>query len=170
MKRDFKQAKGVIKYLEGRYGSIRKHTISDDMTIVNNICDNHSLEEIKMMKNRINALINLRRDTSNVNDHPMNLLIAFFTAVSALILGMVTIGSQWLIPYIGQGATINQENEFISSIIGIAITFIVIVYIVIAIGVYLISLPVQMTSNKYYHYSVLIEEAFEKKNKDNDNS
>lgn len=175
MKRDFKQAKKVVKYLEGRYGSIRKHTINDDIVIVNDICDDHSLEEIEMMEKRINASINLNRDTSYVNNHPMNLMVALFTTVSASLLAMVTIGSQMIISYAGHLTNVYDKqitpeilNEMMksmdfSSIMGIAIVYIGLVFLMLFIGTHIINSLIEKKSNRIYMYSVLIEEAIEKK-------
>ena len=175
MRRDFKQAKDIIQYLERRYGSIKKHTINDDITMVSDICDDHSSEEIKMMRNRINALIQSKRDMSYVNNHPMNLLIAFFTTVGASVLAMVTIVSQTLISYIGQVTKINDEevtqeilNQMVSSldfssIMSVAIKYIILIFILLSIGIYFINIFKQRYSNIFHMYGVLIEEAFEKK-------
>lgn len=181
MKKDFKQAKKIIKYLEGKYGKIGKHTIEDDITIVNDISNHYNLEELKMMKKRLIASIQLNRDISYMDNHPTNLMIAFFTAVSAVLVAMATMGFHLLISYSDHLTRIYEVemtpemlNDMVealnfSDIIMLVIVCLVVVCLVMFAGIYLANRPARINYNKIYKYNLLIEEALEKKLRDGAN-
>lgn len=151
MSRNLKNAKNVVKYLERRYGSIKNHTISDDISLVNDICKHHELEEIKMMKNRINATIGSNRDSSYVGDHFNNLFVSFFTIISTLVLASMTIVSQTL------------DAQDFTSPMSLATEYIIYLFLFFSLSNILFMHIVRTNSNRIYKYAVLIEESFDKK-------
>ncbi|WP_017797580.1 hypothetical protein [Oceanobacillus kimchii] len=175
MVRNFRQTKKVIKYLKNRYGNIRKHTIQDDIVLVDDLCNDHSLEEIKMMKNRINASITLDKNNSYLNNYFISLFVAFFTVSCTSIFLLVTIGSQLILSSLNHFVQINQEdinqdnlNELIQSInfselMTTAIQIAGIVFLFFLVSIFLVTAIIYRNSSNNYMYNTLIEEAFEKK-------
>ncbi|MEH6940637.1 hypothetical protein [Bacillus sp. JJ722] len=62
MKRSFQSAKVITKYLEGRYGKTNKNT--DDIQYAKDLANDHSINELNMMKKRIDTSISFKKDTT----------------------------------------------------------------------------------------------------------
>ncbi len=175
MIRDFNNAKNVVGYLERRYGKIRNHTIGDDIRLIKSISDDHSLDQISMMKNRINASISSSRDTSYVNNNPVNFLTVLFTVMCTLFFGFITIGSQLVLAYMGHVVNINKEeitlkdlNNMVdsfdlSSLMDVALFPIVVIFFLIYTTIVLVNSILKRNSDKLHMYEVIVRETYDKK-------
>ncbi|CAG9620869.1 hypothetical protein [Sutcliffiella rhizosphaerae] len=84
MERDFNTAKSIVNYLENRYGNIRNNTLSDDVITVKTICTDHTLDQIEMMKNRLQKLISFHKDHYFIYGNTISIMILFFTIFFSL--------------------------------------------------------------------------------------
>ncbi|USK46335.1 hypothetical protein [Cytobacillus oceanisediminis] len=175
MIRDFNHAKNIVGYLEKRYGKIKRHTIRDDIEFVKDICDDHNLQQISMMRNRIQASIHSGRDTSYVNNNPVNFLTVLFTVVCSLMFGFITIGAQLVLAYIGHVVNISGKDITIkdldkmvdsfnlSSLLQAALIPTLGIFIMIYAGILILNSALKKDSSKIHMYDVLIREAYERK-------
>ncbi|MCM3616165.1 hypothetical protein M3936_01100 [Sutcliffiella horikoshii] len=176
MIRDFNYAKNVISYLEKRYGKIIDYTMSDNITYVEDLCNNHTLNQINMMKKRIKGAIEVNKDTSYLNNNPVNFLIVLLPIISTLLFGLVTIGSQLILQYMNQVVNLTEKEITIDDLTNMAISFdigslmnlvsffIIAVFILFLLANYLLSRNHRKYTNKLYALHILLEEAYEKKN------
>ncbi|MFC4387506.1 hypothetical protein ACFOZ1_06725 [Gracilibacillus marinus] len=173
--RNFRQSKDVVRYLEERYGPIKKHTIEDDLSIVNDICNHHSSEELQLISNRVKVIVEINKDTNYVATIFLPMMLAFFAAISTLAISTVTVTSNLLTSYFNQTIKLNEEKitqEKLSELMNlldlpsfmtIAAVLILICFVLITLGVWYIDYGNTRKAKKLLMYKILIDEAIEKK-------
>lgn len=176
MKRDFKYAKSITKYLENRYGKLKGSTIADNIQYVKDIVNDHTTDELKMMSKRINTTISYKKDTGYLDNHIflfMGLLIPVFSTMAVTIINMA---SNFNLAYLNNFLKINEDkikeadnlsNIFtsidISSLVDTWVFWICLLLLIIFIGIAVNIWSIKRPINKLYSFSVIIEEAIELK-------
>ncbi|MGE6376600.1 hypothetical protein [Peribacillus muralis] len=176
MKRDFKYAKSVTKYLERRYGKLKGNTIADDIEYIKDIVNDHTAEDLQMMSRRINAAISYKKDTGYLDNHIimyLGLLISVFTSMGITIFNIVT---NYNLAFLNNFLKVN-ENQIkdannlsdifthidLSGPVNKWVYFICIILLIIFIAMAIVVRSIKNPIDNLYCYSVIIEEAIELK-------
>ncbi|SDC27941.1 hypothetical protein SAMN05421734_10616 [Pelagirhabdus alkalitolerans] len=171
MKRDFNQAKNVFKYLEGRYGKIKKHSMNDDITLAKDMSSNHSLEELYMIKRRIQAHLSHNGENDYINNHLQPSMLSYFVALSTFSISAVTLGWNWLQILAEQNIQLNlddleheEANEILrmidpSSLFSVAGTVIIVLFTLLFFFGFTVYSIKSKKVLRNAHYEILVIEA-----------
>lgn len=167
MKRNFENAKSVYKYLKNRYGKFHNQTFNDDIRITHSIKNDHKLDQLLMMKKRINGELSVSENMKNLN------IITFVTLVPSLvitiIITIVTIFSDFLTNaeiFKDTNLTLDQLIEILKNISDLLFKIILILIIILLIGFSIIDFIKINELRKLYKCSIILEEAIEMKKKE----
>ncbi|MEK4670662.1 hypothetical protein [Niallia sp. FSL R7-0271] len=180
MSRDYNQMKSVSKYLKKRYGNIRGYCMQDIDILVEDISNDHSLVQLKKMKRRIDGQLSVSKDTSYLNNNPINLLIALLPILATSLIAFITIGANSINFYVENYMKIyNQKitKEELKSIFidilnptvffNIYTMFLLIFFVIIYLMILLINKGLRRPIYNTYNYSVILEEAIIQKKREN---
>ncbi|PAE17303.1 hypothetical protein CHH91_04670 [Virgibacillus sp. 7505] len=89
MSRNFKNSKVVVSYLYKKYGKLHGQTIEDEIYIIENIKRDHTQEELKMMKRRLNGSLDVIKESNALFYLPITIMLSFLTVMSTIIITMI---------------------------------------------------------------------------------
>ncbi|MCM3045195.1 MULTISPECIES: hypothetical protein [Bacillus] len=94
MTRKLGESKGVTKYLKGRYKKkykkILKTTFDEDVKLQKDIILDHDKDELNMMLKRIEASIEVEKDTQSLYSQPFSIILVMVTVMMSASMAMVS--------------------------------------------------------------------------------
>ncbi|MET4565176.1 hypothetical protein [Bacillus subtilis] len=154
----YKKAKGVIKYLERNYGKAYKKNNGVQQQFKQKVMNDHSLEQLKEMTNRLKAEKNYEKETKALISIPFTIMIALCTV-------SVNISSKLI-----DNITKITPNHMIDPDLYIVLTLAVCIIFFLTFTLYqILDFGTKSTIKKLNRYKVLIDECIEKKEKHREN-
>lgn len=148
--------------------------------LVEDISNDHTLVQLTKMKRRIDGQLLVSKDTSYLNNNPINLLIALLPILATSLIAFITIGANSINFYVENYMKIDNEKitkEELKSIVldilnptdffNIYTTFLLIFFGIIYFMILLINKGLRGPIYNTYNYSIILEEAIIKKKKEN---
>lgn len=94
MTRKLGESKDVTKYLKGRYKKkykkILKTTFDEDVKLQKDIILDHDKDELNMMLKRIEASIEVEKDTQSLYSQPFSIILVMVTVMMSASMAMVS--------------------------------------------------------------------------------
>ncbi|WP_261311424.1 hypothetical protein [Bacillus sp. SPARC3] len=154
----YKKAKGVIKYLERNYGKAYKKNNGVQQQFKQKVMNDHSLEQLKEMTNRLKAEKNYEKETKALISIPFTIMIALCTVP-------VNISSELI-----DNITKITPNHMIDPDLYIVLTLAVCIIFFLTFTLYqILDFGTKSTIKKLNRYKVLLDECIEKKEKHREN-
>ncbi|EKF36683.1 hypothetical protein [Bacillus xiamenensis] len=95
MTRKLGESKAVTTYLKGRYKKnykkIIKTTFDEDVKLQNDIILDHDKDELNRMLKRIEASIELEKDTQTLYNQPFSIILVMITVMSSTGMAIISI-------------------------------------------------------------------------------
>lgn len=154
----YKKAKGVIKYLERNYGKAYKKNNGLQQQFKQKVMNDHSLEQLKEMTNRLKAEKNYEKESKALISIPFTIMIALCTV-------SVNISSKLI-----DNITKITPNYMIDPNLYLVLTVVVVVLYILIFTLYqILDFGTKSTIKKLNRYKVLLDECIEKKEKHREN-
>lgn len=86
----FGEAKNVTKYLKGRYKKIYKTNFDEGVALQKKIILDHDKDELNRMLKRVEAAIEVEKDTQTLYSQPFSILLVMITVMMSTGMAMIT--------------------------------------------------------------------------------
>lgn len=154
----YKKAKGVIKYLQRNYGKVYKKNNEAQQQFKQKVINDHSLEQLKEMTNRLKAEKNYEKESKALISVPFTIMIALCTV-------SVNISSNLIDNIIKI-----TPNHMVNPNLYLVLTVVVVVLYILIFTLYqILETGTKSTFKKLNRYKVLIDECIEEKEKHREN-
>ncbi|MCY7449239.1 hypothetical protein [Bacillus altitudinis] len=90
MTRKFGESKYANKYLEDRYGKIYKLTFDCNEELQKSIILDHDKDQLKRMLKRVEATINVEKDTQTLFSQPYSIILVMITVMMSAGMAMIS--------------------------------------------------------------------------------
>ncbi|KFI02023.1 hypothetical protein P8846_11080 [Bacillus spizizenii] len=186
MTRKFGQSKYVKSYLENRYGKIYNLTFDEQTDLKKSIVMDHDKNDIERMLRRVNSSIEGAKDSQAIYNIPFTFFAVLLSIVASMAIALITVTltsyNTLLKNYLGEEKL--SKEEFLnwlksldySSVFQVAVFYVFLCFIVIAIayGLYLYRMAGKI-DKRYYLNDILQEckdeyEDLKKQNKQDESS